>query len=117
MFGRRTREGSTLFFDETGFEAEVRYSDGETERARATWADVTSATAFKRDLFVYDKICIRFQTSDGRSVEVDEEMEGWTAFVEELQRFLPGCTPFAAWARQVALPAFAPNELLLYSSR
>jgi hypothetical protein len=43
---------------------------------RFQWSEVHRVTAFKRDLFVVDCICLLIVTADGAGIEIDEEMAG-----------------------------------------
>jgi hypothetical protein len=78
------------------------------------WADICRATAFKRDLFAVDCICLFLARADGTGVEVDEEMARWKSFVEALPQHLPGCRSWPGWFSMVAFPAFAANETQIY---
>jgi hypothetical protein len=79
------------------------------------WNDVQSITAYKRDLAVYDLICLRVELVNSRSVEVHEEMVNWQAFVDALPAKLTGCAAFGDWFQQVAFPAFSTNETPIYN--
>ena len=46
----------------------------ETKRVRITWTEVMRVTAFKRDIFTFDRICLAFSGSDGNDIELDEEI-------------------------------------------
>jgi len=70
------------------------------------WNDVNAVLAYKRDLYLTDLICLAFATHDS-TIEVDEEMQGWSQLVEELPRLLPGTPPLSDWWERVAKPPFA----------
>jgi hypothetical protein len=76
------------------------------------WAEVHRATAFKRDLFTVDCICLLFARLDDTGLELGEEMAGWRSFVAALPLHLPGCHD--DWFSTVAFPAFAPNPTEIY---
>jgi hypothetical protein len=78
------------------------------------WSDVTRVTAFKRDWGTVDCICLAIGAKDQPALEVDEEMEGWEAFVNALPKHLPGCKPYDEWFTRVAFPAFATNPTVIY---
>ncbi len=73
------------------------------------WFETERVTAFKRDMYTVDLICIVLTFSNEQPIEIDEEMAGWQAFVDALPSRLPGCRPFAEWFSEVAFPAFATN--------
>jgi hypothetical protein len=87
------------------------------EAVAKSWASIRLVTAFKRDLFAVDCICLHFEGTDGIGVELNEEMAGWNRLIDALPLKLPGCKPFAEWFLVVAFPAFAPNPTEIYSRR
>jgi len=78
------------------------------------WSDVCRATAFKRDHWTVDCICLFFARDDGTGVEVDEDMARWKSFAQALPQHLPGCRPWSDWWGAVALPPFATNEIHVF---
>jgi hypothetical protein len=70
------------------------------------WDDIGSAEVFKRDCFAYDLVCLQLHTSDGRTVEFDEEDPDWMELMTALPICLPGCKPWGDWFTDVAFPAF-----------
>jgi len=86
-----------------------------SETVSIAWSDVCSATAFKRDLWSVDCICLHFGRADDTGVEVDEDMAGWNRLMNALPTLLPGCTPHSEWFCVVAYPAFAANPTKIYS--
>lgn len=85
------------------------------ETVTKRWADVCRGTAFKRDLFAVDCICLHLGLADDTGVELDEEMAGWNRFMEALPIHLPGCKPYSEWYSSVAFPAFSTNMTEIYS--
>jgi hypothetical protein len=78
------------------------------------WSSVNEVKAFKRDLLFVDLICLRFSMADGSSVELNEEMVGFDSLVAAMPSQLSGCPTFEEWWHPVAVPAFSPNERVLY---
>lgn len=78
------------------------------------WDDAIVLTAFKRDLYVVDRICLEFELKDGEIIEVDEEMKGFDALVQKLPEYLPGCKSFDEWFEVVAFPAFKLNATQIF---
>jgi hypothetical protein len=78
------------------------------------WDSIQRIVAFKRDLWSVDRICLAIVLQTGEAVEVDEDMEGWVAFVDALPEHLPGCRIFGEWFEPVASPAFGPNPTTLF---
>jgi hypothetical protein len=78
------------------------------------WSEVVRVLALKRDLGMVDQICLAFVCRDGASVELDEEMGGWSALTEALPSHLSGCVPWTEWFRKVAHPPFATNLTEIY---
>jgi hypothetical protein len=54
------------------------------------WADVTGVTTFKRDMFAYDLICLKFESSEQEAAEFDEEDVNWQNLMSALPLCLPG---------------------------
>ena len=78
------------------------------------WQDVVRLKVFKRDLYVVDLICLSVLLRDNRSVEINEEMEGFESVVDKLPEYLPGCQKFEDWFQVVAFPAFKANDTVIY---
>ena len=78
------------------------------------WDDAISLTAFKRDLYAVDRICLGIELKDGVTIEVDEEMKGWDSLVQKLPEYLPGCKSYDEWFEVVAFPAFALNATRIF---
>jgi hypothetical protein len=72
-------------------------------------------TAFKRDCLTVDCIYMAVDTNDGITTDLNEEMEGWEAFVAALPNYLPGSRQWADCFSEVAFPAFSTNETLIYA--
>jgi hypothetical protein len=100
-----------ISFDHEAFTVrDLRIRKGGCDSMR--WSDVHLVTAFKRDLWAVDCICLYFARSDDTGVEVDEEMAGWRTLIAALPLHLPGCRE--DWWAEVAFPAFAPNLTQIY---
>ena len=80
-----------------------------TEQKATCWEEINSIVAFKRDLLTIDCICLLISCSTGKEIELNEEMEGWTQFCEELPNYLPSCQSYSHWWPTVALPALKTN--------
>ncbi|HEX7138373.1 MAG TPA: hypothetical protein VF219_11020, partial [Vicinamibacterales bacterium] len=78
------------------------------------WSQVTRAVAFKRDQYVMDRICIVFELSNARVLEINEDLQGWEGLVEQLPTHLPGALVYAEWFDEVAFPAFKTNEKTIF---
>lgn len=103
-----------IAFDSQGFAVTDLRSQKQDAVARF-WSDVCRVTAFKRDLFVVDCICLHLGGADGTGVELNEEMAGWNRLMDALPTQLPGCKPRSEWYSAVAFPAFAVNPTEIYS--
>jgi len=79
------------------------------------WSEVSKATAFKRDLFSVDLVCLLPSRHDGSGLEIDEDMTGWKEFIAALPSFLPTCRASEQWFMEVALPAFTTNATEIFS--
>jgi hypothetical protein len=81
------------------------------------WSDIVRVVAFKRDWLTVDCICLAFATADGTTTEVNEEMEGWEALTDALPKYLPGSKDWSECFSQVAFPAFATNETVIFERK
>jgi hypothetical protein len=97
--------------DESGFA--VTQTSAGSPVALLKWNAVKTILAYKRDVYAYDLICLGFNTSDG-TIEVNEEMQGWSQLVERLPSVLPGTPAFSDWWERVAQPPFAPCATTLF---
>jgi hypothetical protein len=71
-----------------------------------TWQEVSRVIAFKRDQWIVDRICLVFELNGTETMEVNEEMEGWTALVNAVPVYLSGALAQEEWWSKVAFPAF-----------
>ena len=94
--------------DERGLTRTLVADDGSESTVTIQWRDVTSVTAFKRDLFAYDLICFAL-TTRAVEFEIDEEMDGWQSLVDALPTYIPGFPNEAEWWAKIAQPPFATN--------
>lgn len=78
------------------------------------WDSVVEATAFKRDLFSTDRVCIVFRLVDDSEVEAHEEMKGWTELCEVLPASLLGAPAWTEWFMEITTPAFELNPTPLF---
>ncbi len=106
-------QGGTILVDDSGLAGTVYFSDGTMLTVKTRWTEVLKVTAFKRDLFAYDLLCIVFE-SVGMQLEVDEQMEGWEAMIAALPIYLPGIRASEQWWDEVAHPGFATNVTQLF---
>lgn len=58
-------------------------------------------------------MCLGFETPEG-TVEVHEDMQGWSQLVEELPSRLLGVPQLSDWWERVAKPPFASCVIKLY---
>lgn len=100
-----------ISFDATGFRVESR-NRGSTPVQR--WDGVERITAYKRDEWTVDCICLLFGGKDGTLIELNEDLGNWQDFIEALPTYLPGARKCHDWFREVAFPAFATNPTAVY---
>lgn len=77
------------------------------------WSDVERIVAFKIDAMIVDHICLGFYVTSSSTMWItDEETSGWDTLNHEL------ATRFGVvveqWLGDVAFPAFATNEIVLW---
>ncbi len=100
---RKTRQ-RVIIIDEAGFSVTL----DDSEAARVDWASVAEITAFKRDLFGYDEICLGFRCgSDDGFCWVGEEDLGFSELQAQVGQRFEGI--LQDWWRAVAFPAFTEN--------
>ncbi len=109
------RKGALSFNDE-GLTSTIFQHNGSRRTVQLSWSEVTGVLAYKRDIFTMDLICIALATADG-TLEINENMEGWSPLIEVLPKYLPGSKSAAEWWKQVAFPPFLPNSTILLSPR
>ena len=81
------------------------------------WGEVFRATAYKRDMFSTDLICVFLSRADQTGIEILEEMNNWIDFITSLPKRLPDCKPVESWLQQITVPAFATNITELFLRR
>lgn len=94
--------------DRDGFT--VHSARGQNHRAR--WSSVERITAYKRDEWSTDLICLDFELVDGEGLHfVHEDLPGY----EEMVRILEATLPLLpGWWPKVAHPPFASNVIVIY---
>jgi hypothetical protein len=78
------------------------------------WRDIVRVEVFKRDMYAVDLICVTFHLSAEKSLEINEDMDGWESLMQKLPEYLPGCQTFGDWFTEVAFPAFKRNLKVIY---
>jgi len=113
----RGRKGTDFQLEITEVGITLKWLNLENESGEhfIQWGQVQTITAYKRDLFTYDLICLLFSSHIGPEIELNEEMPNWQSLVDALPRFLPGCPAYQDWWHPIAVPAFATNETVIYS--
>ncbi len=96
-------------------DTEVRLARKEKTLACVQWTCVQEVSAFKRDLFTVDLVCIalKFRQNDQELyLELNEDMVGWEDFVKTLETHFIFRAP--DWRQRVTYPAFKTNLTVLW---
>lgn len=102
---------------EAGIAYQWHSESGKTRQsAHAPWEALERVTAFKRDLFAYDLICLELVTANA-VIEFDEEDPRWKELVRTMPDHLAGCCKWGQWFTSVAFPAFETNKQTLFERR
>lgn len=82
-----------------------------------SWKDVKSIVCYKRDLLTTDLICSRIVlgAAEEKVLELNEEMPGYDAWYIWLNGKID--RENQNWREQILLPAFATNEMTIFSRR
>jgi len=94
-----------------GFSIRNRYSD---DCIDVEWKEIDRITAFKKDFFVYNCVCVAFELIGGRSVEINESMDGFVDAMEHVAENCDGCIEFYNWYMKITVPAFEAKVTELY---
>jgi hypothetical protein len=84
------------------------------EKKFVPWSSVDQVTVFKRDQVTVDMICMLI-SAEGKIIELNETMNGWSEASSALETHLPGSMPWAEWTLKVMFPAFATNAIDIYN--
>ena len=77
------------------------------------WDEITKIAVWKDDVFAYDIISMGFAWAGTDGYKgVDEEMKGWDALVQEIERRFGVAQ--SSWWSNVAFPAFATNHQVIW---
>ena len=106
---------TTIHFDEFGFG--VKDDKPPEQPTRMSWSEVIKVTAYKRDMFSTDLICVFLSRADQTGIEIHEEINNWIDFITSLPKRLPDCKPIESWLKQITVPAFATNITELFLRR
>jgi hypothetical protein len=85
--------------------------NGDRFCTRFAWGEVREVATFKRDLGIYDDICLAFRIDDDWIV-ISEDSEGWPALSAALERHFPTVPP--EWYWLVMSPPFETCYRVLY---
>lgn len=100
-------------------ETEFRVTGSHGSGFTVSYAAISSVTAYKIDLLTLDLICFAVSYLDPvgaeRSIQVDEDMDGFTDLEVRLVKMLEGFE--RNWRGKVVQPAFAENRTLLFQKR
>ncbi|MGA3077877.1 MAG: hypothetical protein ABSG56_29895 [Bryobacteraceae bacterium] len=99
-------------FDETGFELHRIGQTDETAKC-FRWQEITVVLACKRDCFAFDLICLVIADAM-TAVEINEQDDGWDAFIAAASKNLANSVPRDTWWAAVAQPPFAANQTIVY---
>ena len=108
-----TQRPAEIRCDESGFTVTVAGSVSSVAATSLKWNGVKTVLAYKRDLYATDLICLVFTSPDG-TIEVNEEMQGWSQLVERLPSLSPGTPPLSEWWERVAKPPFVTCVTTLF---
>jgi hypothetical protein len=90
------------------------FDPGEGPRT-ISWESIQQIEGFKRDQITSDLICLLIRYDDGaeKTVEINEDMEGFGVVESELERrkFLK-----SSWREYVTLPPFQQRKFVLFTS-
>jgi hypothetical protein len=103
-----------ILSDADGLIRITTYEDGSVIEDEMQWSDVISVSAFKRDIYAYDLICLLFEDTT-KCIEVSEEDVDFSKLVNMLPSYLPGSLDKAEWCEKVYFPAFKTNWTTIYS--
>ena len=110
----RTNYDHDLVLTDEGFE--IRALKGQSgDVVKVDWARVTQASAYKRDLWSTDQVCIAFAMDDQTFIEIHEEMRGFCELCERLPIALPGALVFSTWYLDITVPAFETRLTRLFT--
>lgn len=107
---------ASIEIDADGFKRVTHFSDGSTKSTAMKWNEISRVGAFKQDLAACDLLCLVLTGKDGAMI-VDEEMEGFDAFIQGLPQRISGALAVEAWWDKVIQPPFATNWTVLYSAQ
>jgi hypothetical protein len=110
----RTNYDHDLVLTEIGFEIRSLKKQP-PDFVSVVWAHITEASAYKRDLFSHDQVCIEFTIDDETSIEIHEEMRGFCDLCERIPAVLPGALVFSSWYMKITTPAFEPCLTRLFT--
>lgn len=102
--------------DNSGLIRIAHGDDGSVSTMAIRWEDVLNVSAFKRDLFAHDLVCLAISGA-AYGIEVDEQMDGWEELIKALPVHLNGTPTVTDWWARVAHPAFATNGISLFTKR
>jgi hypothetical protein len=92
----------------------VSLKQAKEESRTLEWSKIKRITAFKRDLYTVDCICLLFESAERPELEANEDMKGWSNLLEALPSLLPGCKPLHDWIFTVTTPAFTTNPTVIF---
>lgn len=108
---RMPRVWRVVWTDEV-FRWEEIGGDGWVQEMR--WEDVASVRLVKVDVFSYDELVLVLRSGEGEEIVTWEQDEGWSAFADTMEKYLPGIVPIKKWYHEVAFTGFKPTDITIY---
>jgi len=108
---------SLTTIESTGFTFQwFSNKDKKKQTGRVLWNEIEQIEVFKRDLFIYDLICMSMRVKNQGCLELDEDDALWSTLLKNLTRHLDGFIPWSHWFQKVAFPAFETKQMTIYPS-
>ena len=114
--GNYKKKPSSLFLipTPTGFTINKRESDDSYD---IKFVDVLGIKGFKRDFLTTDCVCVSFEMSNEKIIEINEEMDGFAEVMAHAAKIIPECIAFEDWYLKIIQPAFKTNLTEIYKKQ
>ena len=94
---------------------ELIVREGEEGEIRIPWSAITRIVALAKDVYMPTEFHVMFIDWGQQTIELNEDMPGWNALIEAIDRYLTGAIPSRRWLLEIQ--AAIKRPITIYSRR
>jgi|SRR5579863_169397 len=92
---------------------ELTVREGGEGEIRIPWSAITRIVALAKDVYMPSDFQVMFIEWQQQTIEINEDMPGWNALVEAIDRYVTGAIPSGQWLLEIQ--AAIKRPITIYS--